>query len=108
MRPPPPVPTDSGSPLDSWYMFPAMPAAALWEYPWASRKVTIAVTFAGSMPMAVLQVSVAARDAVAAGEGFAAGAFWVAAGCLAAALLAAPDSACRVAVMLSASALEKV
>src|SRR5277367_4363991 len=57
MRPPPPSPSDSGLPFDSWYMFPAMPAAALSEYPLASRKLTIAVTFSGSSPSEVSQVT---------------------------------------------------
>jgi len=51
-------------------MFPAIPAVALWEYPWASRKFTIAVTLSGSQLLPVLQLTV---DAVAVWDGVDAG-----------------------------------
>src|SRR5258708_31427382 len=91
-------------------MFPAMPAAALWEYPCASRKLTIAVTLAGSMPREVSHVSAVvaalagafAAVAVAAG---AAGAFAADAAALdAAALFASAVTACREALMVDAIA----
>ena len=41
ISPPPPVPTDSGLPMDSRYMFPAMPAAARPVYPCLVKKLTM-------------------------------------------------------------------
>src|SRR5260370_3029259 len=93
-------------------MFPAMPAAALCVYPCASRKLTIAVTFAGSMPREVSHVSAvvvalagafaaaAVADATGVAGAFAACAAGALAACAAAALFATSPSTRREEVLL--------